>query len=273
MHPQPPATEPASQTVQPPTPTTPRVQTVPPVQPQLSADPPSHWSEPQIASARPAQIADTEPAEPADTPAIDAATAFQSMLEALVEPDADAKSSAKSDAPDAQAALASAPQPPSHPQTEAASTKSPQPQPAPRETQFAEANHPRILTGIRSELMPRGGSMHIRLDPPELGALQVRIEMRDGIMTAAFQTSNDDAARMLSHSLGQLKHALESQGVSVEKLQVERTPREQSNNSTREDSQQHQPDQQLQQEQQRRELLRRMWRRLSGGADPFDVTA
>ena len=68
--------------------------------------------------------------------------------------------------------------------------------------------------------------MHIRLDPPELGALQVSVQMKDGVMTATFQTSNDDATKLLSHSLGQLKHALETQGVSVDKLHVTQGPRD-----------------------------------------------
>jgi len=143
------------------------------------------------------------------------------------------------------------------------------------ESRFAEANHQRIVTAVRTELLPSGGAMHIRLDPPELGALQVRVEMRDGAVTAAFQTSSDQATQLLSHSLGQLKHALESQGISVEKLQVERAPQDHRPGASGDDARQqhHEQSAQQQQEQLRRELLRRMWRRLSGGADPLDVLA
>ena len=87
---------------------------------------------------------------------------------------------------------------------------------------------------MRGQLLPDGGTMHIRLDPPELGALQVSVHMQDGVMSASFQTSNDDATRLLSHSLGQLKHMLETQGVSVDKLHVTQTPRDQQ--SSNEDS-------------------------------------
>ena len=68
----------------------------------------------------------------------------------------------------------------------------PPPPPAP-EAQFAVDNHPKIITGIRGELIPGGGTMHIRLDPPELGALQVTVHMEDGVMSAMFQTSTDGA--------------------------------------------------------------------------------
>ena len=116
--------------------------------------------------------------------------------------------------------------------------------------------------------------MQIRLDPPELGALQVSVEMRDGSMTATFQTSNEDATRLLSHSLGQLKTALEAQGVVVEKIQVQQAPKNQQSQSQEEQSpQQQRDDANARQEQQRREILNRMWRRVSGGSDPVDLVA
>jgi flagellar hook-length control protein FliK len=143
------------------------------------------------------------------------------------------------------------------------------------ESQFADVNHPKIVTAVRSELFPNGGTLRIRLDPPELGAMQVQVDMRDGVVTASFQTSNDDATRLLTHSLGRLRDSLESQGVSVEKLNVSQAPREhfQSNNG-HDGSHRHAQDQSAQQqEQQRREMLQRMWRRLRFGADPLDLVA
>jgi len=153
-----------------------------------------------------------------------------------------------------------------------ARAEAPAPAPVP-DAQFATDNHSRIVTAIRGELLPGGGMMHLRLDPPELGALQVTVHMQDGVMTASFQTTSDDATRMLSHSLSQLKHSLELQGVSVEKLHVQQTPREQQ--STSDDSRQNQNAGQsfARQDQQRREMLRRMWRRLANGSDPLDMVA
>jgi len=145
------------------------------------------------------------------------------------------------------------------------------------EAQFVDTNHPNIVTGIHGKLLPDGGTMTIRLDPPELGALQISVHMREGVMTAAFETSNDQATRVLSHSLGQLKSALESAGVSVEKLHVQQSPRQESgDNSERQSNQrQDQEDQQQQarQEQQRRHMLNKMWRKLAGGEDPLDLVA
>jgi flagellar hook-length control protein FliK len=144
--------------------------------------------------------------------------------------------------------------------------------PAPPEAQFAEANHAKIVSGIHGQLLPGGGSMHIRLDPPELGAVNVRVEMRDGVMTAAFETTNDQATKLLSHSLGDLKAALEAQGVSVEKLHVRQSDRQQSSSGDGRQSDRQQ-DSAAQREQQRRDLMRRMWRRLMNGQDPLDLVA
>jgi flagellar hook-length control protein FliK len=120
--------------------------------------------------------------------------------------------------------------------------------------------------------------MRIRLDPPELGTMQVQIEMRDGMLAASFQTSTDDATRLLTHSLHQLKQALEFQGVNVDKLQVEQAPREKFAQSSHDQQQQQQREegrspQQQQHEQQRREILQRLWRRIRGGREPFDELA
>jgi flagellar hook-length control protein FliK len=152
----------------------------------------------------------------------------------------------------------------------------PPPPPMPPEAQFASNNHDKIITGLRTELLPNGGTMHIRLDPPELGALQVRVTMQDGVMTAAFETSNDDATKLLSHSLTQLKHALESQGVSVDKLHVQQSPRTDSSSNQKEEngqSQNSQNQRSAQQEQQRKEMIRRMWQKLGVTYDPLDMVA
>jgi flagellar hook-length control protein FliK len=150
----------------------------------------------------------------------------------------------------------------------------------PPEVRFASANHENIVTSMRADLLPNGGSMHIRLDPPQLGALQVTVQIRDGQITASFETSSDEATRLLGHSLNQLKTVLETQGVTVDKLQVTQAPREARATSQSHDDggrdrggQSPEQEQSARQEQQRRHMLQRMWRRLAGGGDPLDLTA
>jgi flagellar hook-length control protein FliK len=200
------------------------------------------------------------------------------------QPASDEKGSKSTDGADAGKALtldaAAAAGQAQGPQAGAAHRATNLPAPQPPEVQFADSNHEPIVTGVKAQLLPHGGSMQIRLDPPELGALKVMVEMRDGAMTATFQTSNEEATRLLSHSLNQLKHVLEGQGVNVERLQVQQAPKgDSASGGGGDDPKQQQNPQNWQdehaarQEQQRKEVLRRMWRRVSGMTDPIDVTA
>jgi flagellar hook-length control protein FliK len=178
----------------------------------------------------------------------------------------------------ANAVDALVPEQPRPPQAPASVAASPVAAPLAPEVHFAEDNHPNIVAGIRGQLLPSGGTMHIRLDPPELGPLQVTIRLHDGVMEASFETSSDQASKLLSHSLSTLKTSLESQGVNVERLHVQQAPRDQQAGSNEREQQQEQnrdPQQQhaARQDQQRREMLRRMWRKLTGAEDPLDMVA
>ena len=148
----------------------------------------------------------------------------------------------------------------------------------PPDAQFAEINNPAIVTAIHGQLMPNGGTMSIQLDPPELGALQVTVKIENGAISASFATSNAQATQLLSHSLGQLKHALETQGVSVDRLHVQQssssdTPSNNSSSDKENGKQSASEQNEAQREQQRRELMRRMWRRSAFGRDPLDMVA
>jgi len=145
------------------------------------------------------------------------------------------------------------------------------------DVRFAQVNTPKIVSGVRGELLPGGGTMHLRLDPPELGDLQISVHLHDGVMTAAFQTSNDQATRLLSHSLGNLKSMLEAQGVSVDKLHVQQGPKSNPGDSrdARDGSGRDPTPEQRQsdrREQQRKEMVQKMWDKLAGKA-PVDVVA
>ena len=143
------------------------------------------------------------------------------------------------------------------------------------DAQFAETNHPQIVTAVHGQLLPNGGNMQIRLDPAELGTLQINVQVKNGAMTATFETSNSEATRQLSHSLGDLRNVLEQAGVTVDKIHVQQSAKPDGRSSSGEDGQkqgQSEQNPQAKQEQQRRELLQRMWKKLSGG-DPLDLTA
>lgn len=199
------------------------------------------------------------PDEPAAAAPVDDAPPPVSHADLAQAVAADLQPKAPAAAPAAPLAHPVAPEPPAPP--------------VPPEIRFADTNHPQIVTGMRGQLLPDGGTMHIRLDPPELGALQVSVHMENGVMTASFQTSNDEATKLLSHSLAQLKHVLESQGVSVDKLHVTQTPRDQQSDNDNPRQQPGSDNPSARQEQQRREILQRMWRKLTNGSDPLDTVA
>ena len=97
--------------------------------------------------------------------------------------------------------------------------------------QFAGNNHGRILTAVRGQLLPNGGDVAMRLDPPELGVLQIRMEVRDGTVTASFQAENAQAADLLTQGMTRLKQSLERAGIMVDRLSVQMTgPVERSGN-------------------------------------------
>jgi flagellar hook-length control protein FliK len=137
-----------------------------------------------------------------------------------------------------------------------------------------------MVAGIHGQLLPSGGTMQIHLTPATLGEVRISIQVQNGMVSASFQTSNEQATKLISHTLGDLKGVLEAAGVSVERLQVTQTPRQptsQQQNGEQNGGQssgERQPFLQNGQsgDQQRREMLRRMWQRLSGG-DPLDMVA
>ncbi len=55
--------------------------------------------------------------------------------------------------------------------------------------------------------------------------MQVTVHVRDGSVSASFETNNDDATRLLSHSLGELKSSLESTGITVDRMHVQQSPK------------------------------------------------
>ncbi|MGN6504673.1 MAG: flagellar hook-length control protein FliK [Tepidisphaeraceae bacterium] len=149
---------------------------------------------------------------------------------------------------------------------------------AANDRQVAQNNIDRIVTSVRGELLTKGGSMQIRLDPPTLGTINVQVNVNDGVLTASLQTENDQATRLLSHNLTDLKSTLESAGVSVDRIQVKQAaPNDASSNqhhaSDQDRQQQGADDHPARQEQQRREMLQRMWRKLAMGDDPLDLVA
>jgi flagellar hook-length control protein FliK len=67
----------------------------------------------------------------------------------------------------------------------------------------------------------RGGSLQIRLSPPELGALRLELTVKDGVMSASLQTENSSARRLLLDHLPTLRDRLAEQNIRVDRFDVD----------------------------------------------------
>jgi flagellar hook-length control protein FliK len=65
-----------------------------------------------------------------------------------------------------------------------------------------------------------GHEMQLQLTPPDLGALQVSVSVRDGVLSARLETQNPATQRILADNLSQLKDSLTQQGVTFDRIDV-----------------------------------------------------
>lgn len=66
-----------------------------------------------------------------------------------------------------------------------------------------------------------GGPVEMRLSPPELGSLQVKIQVKDGVMTAKLEVETPAARNALLDNLPALRDRLEQQQIRIDKFDVE----------------------------------------------------
>ncbi|MEM1446476.1 MAG: flagellar hook-length control protein FliK [Planctomycetota bacterium] len=82
-------------------------------------------------------------------------------------------------------------------------------------------NEARLARGLKSALSQQGGSVTLRLTPPEMGTVRIQMQLQGTGVSAQFHAETQAAQRLLTQQLGQLRTALESQGLSVERLGVQ----------------------------------------------------
>lgn len=93
--------------------------------------------------------------------------------------------------------------------------------PTPTHAQETDPNIARIGRGIQTALQQNGGTVTLRLTPPELGVVRIQMELQQGVVSANLITESQSVSTLLNHQLSQLHHALESRGLVVEQLQVQ----------------------------------------------------
>jgi flagellar hook-length control protein FliK len=79
----------------------------------------------------------------------------------------------------------------------------------------------RVVRGLSAMVNQRGGALNMRLQPPELGQLRVQMTIARGVVTAQFQPASAEVQAILDRSLATLRAALESHGLTVERLSVQ----------------------------------------------------
>ena len=79
----------------------------------------------------------------------------------------------------------------------------------------------RVSRAFEAAQQRGGGPIEIRLSPPELGAMQLKLEVKEGVLTATIETENNAARNALLDNLPPLRERLAEQQISVEKFDVD----------------------------------------------------
>lgn len=89
-----------------------------------------------------------------------------------------------------------------------------------------EALRAQAMRGLAGVLRQKGGTVTMRLAPEELGELRVRMKLDGSRVEARIEAGSDRARELLGGELPALRAALESQGLVVQRLELDRTPAE-----------------------------------------------
>jgi hypothetical protein len=84
-----------------------------------------------------------------------------------------------------------------------------------------DPNVGRVMRGVHSALSQNGGTVTLRLTPADLGVVRIQMRLEHGTFNAQIQTESESVSALLKDHLGQLKQAVETQGLVVERLQVQ----------------------------------------------------
>lgn len=77
---------------------------------------------------------------------------------------------------------------------------------------------------VRSQAGSRASSMALTMAPEELGRLRIDVQMQDDGVRLRFETQTSAGHEAITGKLDDLKHALEQQGIRVDRVEVEYVP-------------------------------------------------
>jgi hypothetical protein len=103
----------------------------------------------------------------------------------------------------------------------AARSEAPQIQGTPRAVpELPSSSEAAILRGARVLANEGGGTARIQLHPPQLGGLEIRIAVNDRSVRVSLVADRTAVADLLHHHLPGLRHALQLQGLAVDRVEV-----------------------------------------------------
>jgi flagellar hook-length control protein FliK len=102
----------------------------------------------------------------------------------------------------------------------------------------------------------RGGTLQLRLSPPDLGSLRLELTVKDGVMIANMETETPAARRLLLDHLPALRDRLAEQNVRVERFDVDVRRDDQPGHGRHSDASQQQGHEQRNQQQTSAKSLR-----------------
>lgn len=81
-----------------------------------------------------------------------------------------------------------------------------------------------VSRGMSAALAQRGGVVHVKLMPPSLGEVRVRMDLHEAAVSVRIEATTATAHGLLSQSLAMLRASLESRGIAVDRLAVHLAP-------------------------------------------------
>lgn len=78
-----------------------------------------------------------------------------------------------------------------------------------------------LVKSIRMNVGFRRSSAKLQLNPPNLGRVQIDIQMRDNVLQISVRTESDEAAAVLRERADMLRAALEHYGIQIDRFDIE----------------------------------------------------
>ena len=104
------------------------------------------------------------------------------------------------------------------------------------ESKLVERSAMITARGMNALASQRGGSLTMRLDPPSLGQVIIRMSVSDGVVQAELHASNNAGRVVMERGLETLRASLESRGLTVERLSVQAGTASSESQGTRSES-------------------------------------